>query len=69
MRTHQRPRRYVAGHWLMLLRPLLRYSLTREAFVVRGVGNSVGPVLCVERRRRVQRPYAGAERRGGVRVA
>jgi hypothetical protein len=69
MRTHQRPRRYLAGHWLLLLRPLLRYSVTRDAFVLRAAGNSIGPVLCVERRRRPQRPYTGVERRGGVRVA
>jgi hypothetical protein len=63
MRTQQRPRRYVARHWLVLLKPLLRHSATRDAFVLRGVGNSVGPVLRVDRRRRHVSSYEGAERR------
>jgi hypothetical protein len=63
MRTVKRPRRYVARQWLVLLRPLLRYSHTREAYVLRGVGSTVGPVLRAERRAR-RRAYDGAERRG-----
>jgi hypothetical protein len=63
MRTQQRPRRYVAGYWLALLKPVLRYSATRDAFVLRGIGNSSGPVLRVDRRGRGASVYEGAERR------
>jgi hypothetical protein len=63
MRTQQRPRRYVARHWLVLLKPVLRYSATRDAFVLRALGNSAGPVLRVDRRRRGASSYDGAERR------
>jgi hypothetical protein len=64
MRTHQRPRRYVARHWLLLLKPVLRYSATRDAWVVRGLGRTTGPVLRVDRRHRSRRSaYEGAERR------
>jgi hypothetical protein len=54
----------VARHWLLLLRPLLRYSATRDAFVLRGVGRSIGPVLRADRRRGRGRSFAGVERRG-----
>ncbi len=65
MRTQSRPRRYVARHWLVLLRPAVRYSATRDAWVLRGIGRSTGPVLRVDRRARLhsQSPYRGAERR------
>jgi hypothetical protein len=63
MRTQQRPRRYLAPHWLSMLKPVLRYSATRDAFVLRGVGRSSGPVLRVDRRRRGKSSYDGAERR------
>jgi hypothetical protein len=64
MRTQQRPRRYIARHWLLLLKPVLRYSSTRDAFVLRGIGNNTGPVLRVDRRSRSRRSaYDGAERR------
>jgi hypothetical protein len=43
---------------------LLRYSATRDAFVLRGVGNSRGPVLRPDRRGRRQGAFAGADRRG-----
>jgi hypothetical protein len=42
--------------------PVLSYSLRREAYVVRVVGNYVGPVLRREYRRG-QLPYDGPERR------
>ncbi len=64
MRSAVRPRRYVARHWLLILRPLLRYSATRDAYVLRAIGRSTGPVLRVDRRRRRAQPFAGAERRG-----
>jgi hypothetical protein len=61
----QRPRRYVSRYWLVLLTPVLRYSATRDAFVLRAIGNSIGPVLRVDRRDRRLRPpsYTGTERR------
>jgi hypothetical protein len=63
MRMQQRPRRYIAGPWLLALRPVLRYSVTRDAFVLRGIGNTRGPVLRVNRRGHGKQPYDGAERR------
>jgi len=45
MRTTPRPRHQVSPVVLALLRPALRYSYTREAFVLRGIGNQRGPVL------------------------
>ncbi len=65
VRTEQRPRRYVRHVWLVMLGPLLRYSYQREAFVLRLVGRSAGPVLREDRRAR-RRPSArfdGVERR------
>jgi hypothetical protein len=32
---------------LFLVRPLFRYSHPRDAYVLRGIGRSVGPVLVV----------------------
>jgi hypothetical protein len=58
-----RTRRYVAGHWLSLLRPLFRYSYSRDAFVLRGVGRAMGPVLRPDRRVAQGRPTDGIERR------
>ena len=64
MRTVKRPRRYVARHWLLLLRPLIRYSAARDAYVLRGVGRHVGPVLRLDRRlTRRTRPFDGVDRR------
>ncbi len=63
MRTVKRPRRYIARHWLIMLRPILRYSRAREAYVLRGFGSSVGPVLREDRRARGRRPWEDAERR------
>jgi hypothetical protein len=57
-----RPRHYVSGITLVLLRPVFRHSLGRDAYVLRLIGNSSGPVLRRERRHR-QREFAGAERR------
>jgi hypothetical protein len=62
MRTVRRPRRYIAPTWFAILRPAFRYSRSRDAFVMRGIGSTVGPVLRIDRRSR-QRPFAGAERR------
>jgi hypothetical protein len=61
MRTIRRPRRYIAGHWIALLRPVLRYSSSRDAYVLRAIGSQRGPVLRVDRRRGM--PFDGVERR------
>lgn len=45
MRTTPRPRRPLHPAMLALLRPALRYSYTREAYVLRVVGNQRGPVF------------------------
>jgi len=58
----QRPRHYVSRATLALVRPLFRYSLSRDAYVLRVVGNSRGPVLRRDRRNKT-RDYAGPERR------
>jgi hypothetical protein len=63
MRNSHRPRRYVASHWLTLLMPVLRYSFSRDAYVLRGVGNQVGPVLRLDRRTTKRRRLEGPERR------
>ncbi|MGH2865293.1 MAG: hypothetical protein ACRDJX_08605 [Solirubrobacteraceae bacterium] len=60
-RKAKRPRRYLARHWLLLVRPLIRYSAPRDAYVLRLVGRSWGPVLRLERRR--QERFEGVERR------
>lgn len=67
MRSVPRTRRYVARHWILLARPLLRYSTTRDAYVLRGVGNSSGPVLRADRRRPNQPSWDGLERRSAPR--
>ena len=58
----QRPRHYIRRPIFVLVRPLLRYSTTREAYVLRVVGGRFGPVVRVDRRGR-QRPFDGADRR------
>jgi hypothetical protein len=63
MPSQQRPRRYLARPWFLVLRPVLRYSVTRDAFVLRGFGRSTGPVLRLDRRARRQTSYGGDERR------
>lgn len=45
MRTTHRPRKQVRPIVIGLLRPLLRYSASRDAYVLRAIGNSRGPVL------------------------
>jgi hypothetical protein len=49
-----------------MLRPLLRYSRARDAYVLRAIGNDYGPVLRVERRVVRLRPTDGIERRAGA---
>jgi hypothetical protein len=64
-RTIKRKRRYVAPYWLVVTRPLMRYSASRDAYVLRAVGQHFGPVLRADRRRssRASGPLDGAERR------
>jgi hypothetical protein len=61
MRTVRRPRRYLAGHWLALIRPVLRYSRSRDAYILRLIGGRRGPVLRQDRRR--GKAFDGVERR------
>ncbi len=63
MRTVQRRRRYVSGRTLMVVRPFLRYSPSRRAYVLRGVGRNFGPVLRIDRRPRSAGHWDGVERR------
>jgi hypothetical protein len=61
MRTVRRPRRYIDETWIVLLRPILRYSSSRDAYILRAVGNNRGPVLRVDRRH--GQPFDGVDRR------
>ena len=45
MRTQPRRRRRIGAAALAPLRVAFRYSASREAYVLRGVGNRFGPVL------------------------
>jgi len=45
MRTAERPRHYVSSLELALVKPFFRYSATRDAYVLRGIGRKRGPVL------------------------
>ena len=56
-----RPRHDVAPLTLTALAPLFRYSLSRDAYILRGVGAKRGPVLR-ERRRDVAPAAGGTER-------
>lgn len=62
MRAEPRRRRYVDRRLLSALRPLLRYSANRDAYVLRVIGGTTGPVLR-EDRRRSQEPFLGPDRR------
>jgi hypothetical protein len=44
-RAHARRRYQIPGAVLVVLRSFFRYSPWRGAYVLRGVGNRVGPVL------------------------
>jgi len=69
MRTLKRPRRYVARHWLLLMRPAFRYSAGRNAYVLRFVGRKWGPVLRIDRRRGGALPGTSERRGSHARVA
>jgi hypothetical protein len=63
MRVIARQRRYIPSYWLPLLRPVLRYSGTRDAFVLRFIGSSIGPVLRPDRRQCSSQSFDGIDRR------
>ena len=62
MQRIARPRRYVSQAQLYAMLPILRYSDMRDAYILRFVGETHGPVLRKDRRRG-QRDYTGPERR------
>jgi hypothetical protein len=64
MRTVRRDRTYIAQHWLVLFKPVLRYSSARNAYVLRLVGRKFGPVVRPERRTKLRMPANGIDRRG-----
>lgn len=61
----QRARREVPHIALIALRPLFRFSYTRDAYVLRAVGNRLGPVL----RPKVRRSAAEAGEMAGESAA
>ncbi len=64
MQSIGRPRQYVSAARLYAMYPLLRFSYERGAYVLRFVGETRGPVLRKDRRRR-QLEFAGQDRRAG----
>ena len=65
MRSVPRTRHYVSPGALTLCRPLLSFDYAREAYVLRGIGDWVGPVLREDRRGASGAGrYTGPERRG-----
>jgi hypothetical protein len=69
MRTARRRRRYLPPRRLSICRPLIEYDDARDAFILRAVGDRLGPVLRADRRRDGAPAYTGAERRGVARTA
>lgn len=68
VRTVPRTRHYVSPGALTLCRPILAFDYAREAYVLRGIGDRIGPVLREDRRRgRSANRYQGPERRGLLR--
>jgi hypothetical protein len=66
MHSTARPRQYVSPARLYAMLPMLRFSYERGAYILRFVGETKGPVLRKDRRRR-RREFAGDDRReGGV---
>jgi hypothetical protein len=49
---------------LIAMRPFLRYSSGRDAYVVRIFGNRFGPVMRPDRRRGRRVAFEGIDRRG-----
>src|ERR1700759_2367433 len=65
MQSIERPRQYVSPARLYAMFPVLGFSYLPGAYVLRVVGESRGPVLRKNRRRR-QRAFAGTDRRAGA---
>lgn len=63
LRTVRRPRRYVDRNLLLILMPLFGYNHPRDAYVLRGVGRRIGPVLRPNRRLRREQLAEGVDRR------
>ena len=61
MRVTPRRRRFITRARLWWLTPLLRYSYSRDAYILRGIGRHVGPVL------RVKRPTPAVVAEAGIR--
>jgi hypothetical protein len=53
----------VARQWIFILRFAFRYSPTRDAYVLRVLGRSLGPVLRIDRRGRHGQAFEGIDRR------
>ncbi len=68
MRTVPRPRHYVSSRRLAICRPLLAFDDWRGAYVLRGLGKRVGPVLREDRRRDHGMRTDGPDRRGADRT-
>ncbi len=47
----------------MLLTPVFGYNYSRDAYILRGVGRRVGPVLRPDRRVRREQPVEGIDQR------
>lgn len=47
MRENPRPRREIAAPTALLVRPFFRFSHSRHAFILRGIGHRAGPVLVI----------------------
>ncbi len=56
----ERPRHGVPAVVIAVLRPMFRFSYTRDAYVLRFVGNRRGPVLRVKVRQQPRRAAVGA---------
>jgi hypothetical protein len=69
MRTVPRPRHYVSPRRLAICRPLLAFDEWRGAYVLRGLGHRLGPVLREDRRSGHGILYEGPDRRAGDRTA
>lgn len=64
MRTVPRNRHYVSKHLITVMWPIVRYSIARDAYVLRVIGRQTGPVLKIDRRRAREQPHV--ERRRAV---
>lgn len=65
MKAPDRRRRYIRSPLLWILRPFFRYSESRRAYILRLVGERLGPVLRPERRAKPS-AFPGPERRGAL---